>query len=118
MGKFYSYNVVDCSNKLRSILVAIFVSSITAILTQVVYSPIQTVGQEEDREPIIPRATCIYKDHEYPLTPHIFNDGEKSFRIAFPHLPDNYLPEMTMVQGEKLTMEFDGNKQPTEIQVF
>jgi hypothetical protein len=110
--------MVDCSNKLPPILVEIIALSIAAIFTQVVLSPIPTLAQEENEEPSIPQATCIYKDHVYPLTPHIFNDGEKSSRIAFPHLPDDYLPEMTIVQGEQLTMEFDGNKQPTEIQAL
>ena len=109
--------MVDCSNKLPPILVAIVVLSVAAIFTQIVYNPIHTIAQEEG-EPSIPQATCIYKDHEYPLTPHIFNDGEKSSRIAFPHLPDDYVPEMTIQQGEQLTMEFDGIKQPTEIQAL
>jgi hypothetical protein len=54
----------------------------------------------------ISTGVCIYKDHEYPLTSHIFNNGEKSSRIAFPHLPDDYVSEMTLVHGEQLTMEF------------
>ena len=110
--------MVDCSNKLPPILVEIIALSIAAIFTQVVFSPILTIAQEGDGEPDIPQATCIYKDHEYPLIPHIFNDGEKSSRIAFPHLPDDYVPEMTIVQGEQLTMEFDGIKQPIEIQAL
>jgi hypothetical protein len=108
--------MVDCSNKLTPILVAIVLSSVAAMVTLVVYSPIQIIGQEEDGEPSIPQAICIYKGQEYPLTPHIFNDGEKSSRIAFPHLPDDYVPEMTIMQGEQLTMEFEGIKQPIEIQ--
>ena len=86
------------------------------MLTLVVYSPIQTIAQEEDGEPSIPQAMCNYKGQEYSLTPHIYNDGEKSSRIAFPHLPDDYAPEMTIGQGEQLTMELDGIKQPTDIQ--
>jgi hypothetical protein len=61
---------------------------------------------------------CIYKDQEYSLTPHVFNDGEKSSRIDFPELPDNYAPQMTVQQGEQLTMKFDGDKQPNEIQAL
>jgi hypothetical protein len=99
-------------------LVAIVLSSVAAMLTLVVYSPIQTIAQEEDGEPSIPQAMCIYKGQEYSLTPHIFNDGEKSSRIAFPHLPDDYAPEMTIGQGEQLTMEFDGIKQSTDIQAL
>ena len=92
----------DCSNKLTLILVALVLSSVAAMYTLVVYSPIQIIAQEEGGEPSIPQAMCIYKDQEYSLTPHIFNDGEKSTRIAFPHLPDDYVPEMTIMQGEQL----------------
>jgi hypothetical protein len=99
-------------------LVAIVLSSVAAMLTLVVYSPIQTIAQEEDGEPSIPQAMCIYMGQEYSLTPHIYNDGEKSSRIAFPHLPDDYAPEMTIGQGEQLTMELDGIKQPTDIQAL
>ena len=110
--------MVDCSNKLPPILVAIVLSSVAAMFTLVTYSPIQTIAQEEDGEPSIPQAMCIYKGQEYSLTPHIYNDGEKSSRIAFRHLPDDYAPEMTIVQGEKATMEFDSIKQPAEIQAL
>jgi hypothetical protein len=61
---------------------------------------------------------CLYKDQEYLLTPHIFNDGEKSSQITFPQLPDNYAPQMTVQQGEELTMEFEGDKQPNEIKAL
>ena len=88
------------------------------MFTLVTYSPIQTIAQEEDGEPSIPQAMCIYMSQEYSLTPHIYNDGEKSSRIAFPHLPDDYAPEMTIGQGEQLTMELDGIKQPTDIQAL
>jgi hypothetical protein len=110
--------MVDFSNKLPPILVAIVLSSVAAMFTLVAYSPTQTIAQEEDGEPSIPQAMCIYKGQEYSLTPHIFNNGEKSARIAFPHLPDDYAPEMTIVQGEQLIMELDGIKQPTDIQAL
>jgi hypothetical protein len=109
--------MVYCSNKLPSILVAIVLLATMAIFTQAIYSPILAIAQEEENvEPDIPQAICIYKDQEYSLTPHIFNDGEKSSRIAFPQLPDDYAPQMTIQQGEELTMEFGGDKQPAEIQ--
>ena len=101
--------MVYCSNKLPSILVAIVLLVTMAIFTQAIYSPILAIAQEEENgEPDIPQAICIYKDQEYSLTPHIFNDGEKSSRIAFPQLPDDYAPQMTIQQGEELTMEFGG----------
>jgi hypothetical protein len=107
--------MVDCPNKLPSRLVTIVLLAATAIFTQAIYSPILAIAQENG-EPDIPQAICIYKDQEYSLTPHIFNDGEKSSRIAFPQLPDDYAPQMTIQQGEELTMEFGGDKQPAEIQ--
>src|ERR687897_893699 len=107
------------SKKVQLSLVTIALLAATAVFVQAVYSPIQTIAQEEDGiEPDIPQAVCIYKDQEYYLTPHIFNDGEKSSRIAFPKLPDNYAPQMTIQQGEQLTMDFDGDKEPTEIQAL
>ncbi len=74
--------------------------------------------EAQEVEPDIPEAVCIYEEYEYSLTPHILNDGEKSSRVAFPHLPDNYEPEMTMKQGGELEMQFDSDKQPTEIQAL
>lgn len=106
------------SNKLPLIIIVIALSSTTAIFIQAVYSPIQAMAQEDNGEPDIPQAMCIYKGQKYSLTPHIFNDGEKPSRIAFPQLPDDYAPQMTIQQGEELTMGFDGDKQPTEIQAL
>jgi hypothetical protein len=108
----------EYSNKLRVIVLAIALSSTTAIFTQAFYSSIQIKAQEEVGQLDIPQAICIYKDKEYSLTPHIFNDGERSSRINFPRLPDDYAPQMTIQQGEELTMEFDGDKQPTEIEAL
>ena len=110
-----THYMVDCPNKLPSSLVTIVLLAATAIFTQAIYSPILAIAQENG-EPDIPQAICIYKDQEYSLTPHIFNDGEKSSRIAFPQLPDDYAPQITIQQGEELTMEFRGDKQPAEIQ--
>jgi hypothetical protein len=111
--------MVYCPNKVPSILVAIVLLAATAIFTQAIYSPILAIAQEQGTgQPDIPQAFCIYKDHKYSLTPHIFNDGKTSSRIAFPQLPDNYEPQMTIQQGEELTMEFGGDKRPTEIQAL
>jgi hypothetical protein len=106
------------SNKLSTIVIALVLYSIPAIFSQS-FIPVQLTAQVEDnQEPDIPQAMCIYKDQEYSLTPHIFNDGEKSSRITFPQLPDNYAPQMTVQLGEELTMEFEGDKQPNEIQAL
>jgi hypothetical protein len=80
-------------------------------------SPMEATGQEDIEEPKIPQATCNYAGQKYYLTPHIFNDGEKSSRIDFPDLPDDNMPKMLVKEGEELTMEFDG-KNPTEVQAL
>ena len=107
------------SNKLPIIAIALVLFSTPAIFSQT-FIPVQTTAQVEDnQEPDIPQATCTYKDQEYSLTPHnIFNDGKKSSRIVFPQLPDDHAPQMTVQPGEELTMEFDGDKQPNEIQAL
>lgn len=91
---------------------------IFSIFAQSIYSPIKAIAQENEEEPDIPQAICIFKDHEYPLTPHIFNDGVESTRIASPKLPDDYAPLMTINQGEVLTMKFEGARQPTEVEAL
>lgn len=106
------------SNKRPLIIIAIALSLTTAIFTQAFYSPIQIIAQEGVGQLDIPQAICIYKDKEYSLTPHIFDDGEGSDRISYPRLPDDYAPQMTIQQGEELTMEFEGDKQPSEIQAL
>ena len=111
--------MVYCPHKVPSILFAIVLLAATGIFTQAIYSPILAIGQEQGTgQQDIPQAICIYKDQKYPLTPHIFNDGKTSSRIAFPQMPDNYEPQMIIQQGEVLTMGFDGDKQPTEIQAL
>ena len=110
---------MECnSNRLPIIIIALVLYSTPAIFSQA-FIPVQSTAQVKDnQEPDIPQAICIYKDQEYSLTPHIFNDGEKSSRITFPQLPDNYASQMTVQLGEELTMEFDGEKQPNEIQAL
>ena len=45
---------------------------------------------------------CVFtRTRNILLLRTFINDGEKSSRIAFPHLPDDYAPEMTIVQGEQ-----------------
>ena len=111
--------MVDCPKKLPSSLVTIVLLAATAIFTQAIYSPILAIAQEQETgQPDIPQAFCIYNGQKYSLIPHIFNDGKTSSRIAFPQLPDNYEPQMIIQQGGELTMEFEGDKQPTEIQAL
>jgi hypothetical protein len=111
--------MIYCPNKMPSSLVTIVLLIAMAVFTQAIYSPIVGIAQEQETgQPDIPQAFCVYKDQKYSLIPHIFNDGKTSSRIAFPQMPDNYKPQMIMQQGEEITMEFDGDKQPTEIQAL
>jgi hypothetical protein len=99
------------------IVAALIISATLTITAYTLQSPVQTTGQVENEEPKIPQATCNYAGQEYSLTPHIFNDGEKSSRIDFPDLPDDHVPKMIVKEGEELTMEFDGEN-PTEVQAL
>lgn len=98
-------------------LVLAIMALLTAIMfTQGIHNPVQAI--EHDGEPEIPKARCIYNGQDYYLTPHIFKDGDKASRIDFPKLPDDYAPEMIIEEGGELTMEFDGDKKPTETQAL
>jgi hypothetical protein len=98
------------ANSRNNVLILTAIGLLATIFTQVVYYPVQAIGQEEQD---IPKAMCIYNDKEYSLTPHIFSDGEKSITINFPDLPDNNAPQMIIEKGQTLTMEFD--KEPTQV---
>jgi hypothetical protein len=99
------------------IVSAMIFSATMAITAYALQSPIQATGQADTIEPKIPQATCNYAGQAYYLTPHIFNDGEKSIRIDFPDLPDDHEPKMIVKEGEELTMEFDGEN-PTEVEAL
>lgn len=101
----------------RKIVAVMIFSAAMTMVTQGSYSPVQALGQEGNGEPEIPQATCIYGGQQYYLTPHIYNDGEKSSRINFPDLPDDNIPQMIVKQDEDLTMEFKGKK-PVEIKAL
>lgn len=94
-----------------------FFSAIMTIATQSLGSSVQSLAQEDSGEPEIPQAFCNYAGQKYYLTPHVYNDGEKSSRMDFPDLPDDYVPQMIVKKGDELTMGFD-DKKPVEIQAL
>jgi hypothetical protein len=96
-------------NKSRIVSVVILTATIT-IATNGLYNFGLALSQQNYGEPEIPQAICLYSDQKYYLTPHIYNDGEKSSTIDFPDLPDDHMPEMIVKAGDELTMEFDGKK--------
>ena len=85
------YNKAGYNNKIVAVIVF---SAIMTIATQSLYSSVQSLAQEDSGEPEIPQAICNYAGQKYYLTPHIYNDGEKSSRMDFPDLPDDYMPQM------------------------
>ncbi len=53
------------------------------------------------------KVSSIYQGKEYStLTPFFIKDGQKSVELGFPKLPDNIQPEMTIEEGQTLTMKF------------
>jgi hypothetical protein len=43
-------------------------------------------------------------------------DGQKIIQLGFPKLPDNIQPEMTIEEGQTITMNFEGK--PIQIDAF
>lgn len=76
-------------------------------------------GEVEDQVMLnqIPKVNSIYQDKEYfTLTPFLMKDGQKSIELGFPKLPDNIQPEMTIEEGQTISMKFQDN--PNRVQVF
>ena len=94
-------------NKSRIVSVVILTVTIT-ITTNGLYNFGLASGQQNYGEPEIPQATCLYSDQKYYLTPHIYNDGEKSSTIDFPDLPDDHMPEMIVKSGDDLSFSQRG----------
>lgn len=65
----------------------------------------------------IAKVNSIYQGKEYStLTPFAMKDGQKSIQLGFPKLPDNIQPEMTVEEGQTITMSFEGN--PIQVNAF
>ena len=81
-----------------------------------------TAGGEEEQQQQsmidnLPKVTCIYQGKEYStLTPFTLRDGQRSIPLGFPKLPDNFEPEMTVEEGQTITMQFEKN--PTKVQAI
>src|SRR5215218_8328051 len=91
----------------NKIVAVIVFSAIMTIATQSSYSSVQSLAQEDSGEPQVPQAICNYAGQKYYLTPHIYNDGEKSSRMNFLDLPKDHMPQMIVKKGGEITMEFD-----------
>ena len=92
----------------------------TTIATQGRYAINATAdGEVEDQAILnqIPKVSGIYQGKEYPtLTPFFMKDGQASVELGFPKLPDNIQPEMTIEEGQTVSIEFQDN--PIRVQAF
>jgi hypothetical protein len=80
---------------------------------------VKAQGEVEDKSIVnqIAKADSIYNGKEYStLTPFLMKDGQKSIQLGFPKLPDNIQPEMTVGEGQTITIEFEGN--PSRVQAY
>lgn len=76
-------------------------------------------GEVEDQAILnqIPKVNGIYQGKEYPtLTPFFMKDGQTSVELGSPKLPDNIQPEMTIGEGQTVSIEFQDN--PIRVQAF
>lgn len=64
----------------------------------------------------IPKVTCIYEDKAYYMAPFTLKDGQRTIELGFPEMPDNIEPQMTIDEGQTITMKYE--KSPTRTQAF
>lgn len=69
------------------------------------------------KEKQIPNAYCIYENREDKMKPFIYksDDGEENM-ISYPDLPDHISPEMSIEEGETLTVRFD--EEPSDVTAY
>jgi hypothetical protein len=92
----------------------------TTIVTQGRYAIKATAdGEVKDQAMLdqIPTVSSIYQGREYPtLTPFFMKDDQASIELGFPKLPDNIRPEMTIEEGQTVSIEFPEN--PIRVKAF
>lgn len=64
----------------------------------------------------IPKVTCIYQGKAYYMAPFTLKDGQRTIEMGFPVMPDNIEPQMTIEEGQTITMKYE--KSPTRAQAF
>jgi hypothetical protein len=64
----------------------------------------------------IPSVKMIYANHSYDMLPFIVLNEEGVKKLNFPHLPDQYKPEVVMASDKNFTFQF--SKTPREINAF
>lgn len=64
----------------------------------------------------VPVAKMIYQNKSYEMSPFVVLDNENLQRINFPHLPDDFEPEVTISPEDSITFSFI--TKPREINAF
>ncbi len=64
----------------------------------------------------IPAVKMIYANHSYDMLPFVVLNEEGVKKLNFPHLPDEYKPEVQMASDKNFTFQF--TKTPREINAF
>jgi hypothetical protein len=64
----------------------------------------------------VPVAKMIYQNKSYKMSPFVVLDNENLQRINFPHLPDDFEPEVTISSEDSITFSFI--TKPREINAF
>lgn len=64
----------------------------------------------------IPPVKMIYANHSYDMLPFVVLNEEGVKKLNFPHLPDQYKPEVVMASDKNFTFQF--SKTPREINAF
>jgi NhaP-type Na+/H+ and K+/H+ antiporter len=110
--------MASCNRVIALSLVVIVL--LTAIVTQGRYPmKVTAQGELEDKSMTkeISKVNSIYQGKEYStLTPFFMKDGQKTIQLGFPKLPDNVQPEMTIEEGQTITMNFESK--PIQVDAF
>ncbi len=67
-------------------------------------------------ETSVPVAKMVYQNKSYEMSPFVVMENENLERINFPHLPDDFEPEVTISQEDSISFSF--MTKPREINAF
>lgn len=69
-----------------------------------------------EMEKNVPVAKLVYQNKSYEMSPFVVMENEKLQRINFPHLPDDFEPEVTISPDDSISFNFI--TKPREINAF
>lgn len=75
-----------------------------------------TISATINMSSTIPSVKMIYANHSYDMLPFVVLNEEGVNKLNFPHLPDQYKPEVVMGSDKNFTFQF--SKTPREINAF